>query len=298
MANQRQRLARRRFRGAFCVQNHVEAARVGSFANLEAQKKDGSGNAGKRMKAFGKSSVDKSFSLAKKLSKGSKHPLRLPGRRPGEGCFICKATNHTAKTCAERKEKDRNKICLFCRETGHRIKNCPNKSPKQATKFCYNCGEIGHRLSECTKPIKNGGTSFAECFLCKQEGHVSKDCPSNCHGIYPKGGSCKNCGGVTHLAKDCPKKEAGRSTAECDRLQLGVQPFEDRKHVIFRSGDDLEDDFTEEMGKNGIDRTGGGCSTVDHKINRKKELRHKGGKGKVGRGKFTSKQKLKVIDFF
>ena len=40
----------------------------------------------------------------------SKHPLRVPGMRPGEQCFICKSTDHAAKNCPEKSLWDRNKV--------------------------------------------------------------------------------------------------------------------------------------------------------------------------------------------
>lgn len=52
---------------------------------------------------------------SKKL--GSKHPLRVPGMRPGEGCFICKGTDHIAKLCPTKDARDRKKVrtvLLFC----------------------------------------------------------------------------------------------------------------------------------------------------------------------------------------
>ncbi|XP_050225880.1 uncharacterized protein LOC126675302 isoform X2 [Mercurialis annua] len=157
-----------------------------------------------------------SFKRKKSESKGpndpnkkrfSKHPLRVPGMKPGESCFICKAKDHIAKFCPEKDEWERNKICLLCRRRGHSLKRCPKKKDENVDKkLCYNCGETGHSLSNCPQPLKNGGTKYASCFICNESGHLSKDCPENPHGIYPKGGCCKICGGVTHLARDCPEK--------------------------------------------------------------------------------------------
>lgn len=179
----------------------------------------------------------------------TKHPLRVPGKKPGDGCFICKSTDHVARACPHKLGKDRKKICLFCREIGHTLKNCPSKQNGQERKFCYNCGEAGHRLAECKEPLKDGGTSFAECFLCKEKGHLSKNCPSNAHGIYPKGGSCKICGGVTHLAKDCPEKGNTTRLNGAGRVKLHISKEaaptlgNHARRVVFGSGDDLEDDF-------------------------------------------------------
>lgn len=41
---------------------------------------------------------------------GSKHPLRIPGMKPGEGCFICKGTDHIAKLCPTKTSRDRKKV--------------------------------------------------------------------------------------------------------------------------------------------------------------------------------------------
>lgn len=42
-----------------------------------------------------------------------KHPLRVPGMRPGESCFICKATDHIAKLCPEKAMWEKKKV-MFC----------------------------------------------------------------------------------------------------------------------------------------------------------------------------------------
>ncbi|KAF5207341.1 Vascular-related nac-domain, partial [Thalictrum thalictroides] len=47
----------------------------------------------------------------KKNKKGgfSKHPLRVPGMKPGESCYICKAKDHIAKLCPQKAEWEKNK---------------------------------------------------------------------------------------------------------------------------------------------------------------------------------------------
>lgn len=42
-----------------------------------------------------------------------KHPLRVPGMKPGDSCFICKAQDHIAKLCPKKAEWEKNKVC-FC----------------------------------------------------------------------------------------------------------------------------------------------------------------------------------------
>lgn len=178
-----------------------------------------------------------------------KHPLRVPGMKPGESCFICKAKDHIAKNCPEKAQWEKNKICLLCRQRGHSLKNCRNKSDETIDKkLCYNCGESGHSLANCPQPLQDGGTQFASCFICNERGHLSKNCPKNTHGIYPKGGGCKICGGVTHLAKDCPNK-GNRGSAAASGVGNISAAYEDRPRgrvTKIMSGDDLEDDFWEE----------------------------------------------------
>ncbi|KAL9225319.1 hypothetical protein vseg_001261 [Gypsophila vaccaria] len=184
----------------------------------------------------------------------SKHPLRIPGLKPGDSCYICKDLAHIAKDCPHKAEWDKNKICLFCRQRGHSMKNCNNKSEEVVEqKLCYNCGENGHSLSRCPHPMQDGGTKFALCFICKERGHLSKDCPKNTHGIYPKGGCCKICSGINHLARDCPNKGASGSFYDRGRESAFQQDQPRPKVTKLFSGDDLEDDFmieADDIGKN------------------------------------------------
>ncbi|KAM3388903.1 hypothetical protein ACQJBY_011191 [Aegilops geniculata] len=234
MPNKRQREARKRFR----------EANPGLCPPAPAPPADGT----KKKKS--KKSMFKKVKKAGVAGGGaggagrSKHPLRVPGMRPGEQCFICKGTDHAAKNCPEKSYWDKNKICLLCRERGHSMKNCPDKGDGDLKKFCYNCGESGHSLSKCPKPIENGGTNFASCFVCKQQGHLSKDCPENTHGIYPKGGCCKICGEVTHLARHCPNKRQQYFESSVDD-GMNMEGDYQEDHTL-HGGDDLEDDFIDE----------------------------------------------------
>jgi hypothetical protein len=94
MVNQRQRLARKRFREAnpdLCPPKPTPPA-------------DGTKKKSKKNKKS-------MFKKAKKGGSGrSKHPLRVPGMRPGERCFICKSTEHVAKACPEKALWDKNKV--------------------------------------------------------------------------------------------------------------------------------------------------------------------------------------------
>lgn len=47
------------------------------------------------------------------IKKGfKKHPLRVPGMKPGESCFICKDKGHIAKLCPERARLDKKTVCF------------------------------------------------------------------------------------------------------------------------------------------------------------------------------------------
>ncbi|KAJ1391048.1 Zinc finger, CCHC-type [Sesbania bispinosa] len=238
MVSQRQRLARKRYKA-----EHPEL-----FPKPEpTPPKDPDSKKNKKKKRnalFNRKKADSKDQRIK--SNFRKHPLRVPGMKPGESCFICKSKEHIAKLCPQKAEWEKNKICLRCRRRGHRAQNCPEVHVgSKDVKYCYNCGETGHSLSNCPQPLQEGGTKFAECFVCKQRGHLSKNCPQNAHGIYPKGGCCKICGGVTHLAKDCPDKGKKGSAAAHGPLggSMRTEVRPSGQVTKFVSGDDMEDDF-------------------------------------------------------
>ncbi|GLU21094.1 hypothetical protein SLE2022_372570 [Rubroshorea leprosula] len=234
MVSKRQKLARKRYKD-----EHPEL-----FPKPEPEdpneKKEKKKSKFKRKKAESKEPKDPS----KRIKKGlKKHPLRVPGMKPGESCFICKAKDHIAKHCPQKAQWERNKICLLCRHRGHSLKNCPNKNDETMDKkLCYNCGETGHSLAKCPQPLQYGGTKFAKCFICNEHGHLSKNCPQNTHGIYPKGGGCKICSGVTHLAKDCPNK-GNKGSAVASKEAFKIEDIPRGQITKFTSGDDLDDDF-------------------------------------------------------
>ncbi|KAF5731162.1 hypothetical protein HS088_TW19G00767 [Tripterygium wilfordii] len=238
MVSQKQRQARKRYR-----EEHPDL-----FPKPEpTPPKDPSKKKKKESKFKRKKAVSKDPNKPIKRGFG-KHPLRVPGMKPGDSCFICKAQDHIAKLCPKKAEWEKNKICLVCRRRGHSLKNCPNKSDDAVDNLlCYNCGESGHSLAKCPQPLQDGGTKFASCFICNERGHLSKNCPRNTHGIYPKGGCCKICGGITHLARDCPNK-GSRDSAAAYKGNYGnynsLTEYGGRPKVTkFVSGDDLEDDF-------------------------------------------------------
>ncbi|CAN8252701.1 unnamed protein product [Cochlearia groenlandica] len=217
MVSQRQRLARKRYKEA----HPDEFPKTEPTPPKNPDKKKKKKSLFKRKKPSG-SSTDKPI---RRVSSSTRHPLRVPGMKPGEGCYICKATNHIAKLCPEKSEWERNKICLQCRRRGHSLKNCPDKNDDESfeKKMCYNCGDSGHSLSHCPCPMEDGGTKYASCFICKEHGHISKNCPRNKNGVYPMGGSCKVCGSVAHLVKDCPDKLT-RDSAQPKRPRFDATP--------------------------------------------------------------------------
>ncbi|KAG4998239.1 hypothetical protein JHK85_029678 [Glycine max] len=205
MVSQRQRLARKRYKS-----EHPEL-----FPKPEpTPPKDPD-----KKKKKNKNSAFKRKRPEPKPGSRKRHLLRVPGMKPGESCFICKAMDHIAKLCPEKAEWEKNKSAyVFFNVFSDDIK----------------CAII-----------EAGGTKFAECFVCNQRGHLSKNCPQNTHGIYPKGGCCKICGGVTHLAKDCPDKGKSGSVA-ANRPADGWMRIDERpmgQVTKFVSGDDIEDDF-------------------------------------------------------
>ncbi|KAL9412260.1 hypothetical protein AB3S75_045810 [Citrus x aurantiifolia] len=240
MVSKRQREARKRFK----------EAHPGLFPKPEptapkdpSKKKKKKSSKFKRKKAESKDPNRNEKSMKRVFTR---HPLRVPGMKPGESCFICKAKDHIAKHCPMKAEWEKNKICLVCRRRGHTLKNCPSKNDEtESTKLCYNCGQAGHSLAQCPQPLQDGGTKFASCFICKEQGHLSKNCPQNAHGIYPKGGCCKICGGVTHLARDCPNKGIQGFTASSKQAMSGGERPTGQV-TKFTSGDDLLDDFLTE----------------------------------------------------
>ncbi|ERM95097.1 uncharacterized protein C683.02c [Amborella trichopoda] len=243
MVSKNQRSARKRFREA-----HPELPQKPTVpTEPKTSKKKKQIQKKKKEKVQSDKGADNGLGKPRKSKVLRKHPLRVPGMKPGESCFICKSQDHIAKFCPSKAQWERKKICLLCRQRGHSLKHCPNNSGIHENKFCYNCGEVGHSLSKCPKPLQDGGTKFAECFLCNGHGHLSKNCPKNTHGIYPKGGSCKLCGGVTHLAKDCLSKHDKKpvEVAETEYPNASQQG----KRKAFASGDDLDDEFALEEEK-------------------------------------------------
>ena len=102
MANSRQRIAKRRFSGVPTTSSSSSTVDVRPVS-LRVKKK----SILKSKKGHSSSSSSSSS------SKSKVHPLRVPGSKPGDGCFICKSSSHVAKTCPQKVSKDKNKVCFL-----------------------------------------------------------------------------------------------------------------------------------------------------------------------------------------
>lgn len=104
MVSQRQRLARKRYR----EENPELFPKPEPTPPKDPDRKKKKTNSKfKRKKADSKAPNDPN----KPIRKGfKKHPLRVPGMKPGESCFICRAQDHIAKFCPEKAQWERNKV--------------------------------------------------------------------------------------------------------------------------------------------------------------------------------------------
>jgi cofilin len=100
MVSKRQKLARKRFKG-----EHPELFPKPEPTLLkDPNKKKKKKSLLKRKKSDPNEPYKKGF---------RRHPLRVPGMKPGDSCFICKAKDHIAKLCPQKSEWERNKVCSF-----------------------------------------------------------------------------------------------------------------------------------------------------------------------------------------
>ena len=102
MVSQRQKLARKRYK-----EEHPELfPKPEPTPPKDPNKKKQKKSKFKRKKEDGKEN---------KPNKGrfSKHPLRIPGMKTGESCFICKGHDHIAKHCPEKAQWEKNKVWGF-----------------------------------------------------------------------------------------------------------------------------------------------------------------------------------------
>lgn len=100
MVSQRQRLARKRYKEA-----HPE-----QFPKPEPTPPKDPNKKKKKKSLFKKKKP--TSSTDRRGSSSTRHPLRVPGMKPGEGCYICKSKTHIAKLCPEKSEWERNKVLL------------------------------------------------------------------------------------------------------------------------------------------------------------------------------------------
>lgn len=110
MVSKRQKLARKKFR-----EEHPELcpkAEPTPPKDPDKKKNKKKKSTFKRKKAESNSMKDPN----KPYRKGfTKHPLRVPGMKPGESCFICKANDHIAKLCPEKAQWEKNKVLFLIR---------------------------------------------------------------------------------------------------------------------------------------------------------------------------------------
>ena len=132
--------------------------------------------------------------------------------------------------------------------------------------MCYNCGSEERAARTARRPTP---TSPSPSALSAARQVISRACPKNAQGIYINGGACKICKGTDHLAKDCPSKDKclrcgqpGHISSECPNPNGGkfapakkVKTFaggpthgRGKEGAEDKGGDDLEDDFEEELG--------------------------------------------------
>lgn len=111
MVSQRQRLARKRYKAEHPEQFPEPEPEPTPPKDPDKKKKK------KKTKGLLKRKKGESKELGvtnKPFKKSSrKHPLRVPGMKPGESCFICKAKDHIAKFCSEKAEWEKNKVCSY-----------------------------------------------------------------------------------------------------------------------------------------------------------------------------------------
>lgn len=100
MVSKRQKLARQRFK----------EANPELFPKPEPTPPKDPGKKKKKLTKFKRKKEDPNN--PKKLIHGKNHPLRVPGMKPGDSCYICKAPEHIAKNCPEKAQWEKNKVQL------------------------------------------------------------------------------------------------------------------------------------------------------------------------------------------
>jgi hypothetical protein len=103
MVNQRRRLAQKRYK----------EANPELFPKAEPTPPKDPNKKKKKKSLFKKKKPGSSTDRPQRTGSSTRHPLRVPGMKPGEGCFICHSKTHIAKLCPEKSEWERNKVCSF-----------------------------------------------------------------------------------------------------------------------------------------------------------------------------------------
>ncbi|RYQ94038.1 hypothetical protein Ahy_B09g100239 [Arachis hypogaea] len=132
MVSQRQRLARKRFK-----EENPELfpkPEPTPPKDPDKKKKKKKSNTFKSSSIKRRSDGSEELGVSKKPFKSNyrKHPLRVPGMKPGDTCFICKAADHIAKSCPQKAEWEKNKggCCKICGGVTHLARDCPEKGKK------------------------------------------------------------------------------------------------------------------------------------------------------------------------
>ncbi|CAK7337288.1 unnamed protein product [Dovyalis caffra] len=252
MVSQRQKLARKRYK-----EEHPEL-----FPKPEPTPPKDPNKRKKKKSLFKKKKSDpKDPNKVNKKGFG-KHPLRVPGMKPGDSCFICKAKDHIAKLCPQKDEWEKNKFEYL-------LSSIELVGDKHCVRYAiclqYGCG-IGRKLvleldivsRLCDEGIASSVVLtrmmrlwIRNCVIIagKQGIHflnvLNLEKMAYAISVIPLGGCCKICDGVTHLAKDCPDKDK-RGSAAFGRGAIGREVRPTGRVTKFISGDELDDDFMTE----------------------------------------------------
>ncbi|KAL6291501.1 hypothetical protein ACE6H2_009011 [Prunus campanulata] len=165
----------------------------------------------------------------------SKHPLRVPGMRPGESCFICKATNHIAKLCPERAGWDKHKggSCKICGGVTHLARDCPNKGNRDsmaAGGAFHSWNENQRPRGKVTKLVSGDDLDDDFSFVDKKRGGA-KDEPVDMVGSASHSQESP----VKSKKKQGPKAASGMAVSdECKLKFLELKAKRNHRYIIFK----------------------------------------------------------------
>lgn len=104
MVSKRQKVARKRFKEEY----------PDLFPKPEPTPPKDPNKKKKKLSKFKRKKAEpKDANPIKSLHRGKKYPLRIPGMKPGDSCFICKAPDHIAKNCPQKAQWEKNKVIAF-----------------------------------------------------------------------------------------------------------------------------------------------------------------------------------------